>query len=83
MQILRNISGLMKVRVITIVVLSSIFGYFIGFGNESVSFLEIMGLSLGGFLTTGAANAINQLLEYKKGMQKCREPKTDYCQLGR
>lgn len=66
MQILRNIGGLMKVRVTTIVVLSSIFGYFIGIGDESVSFLEILGLSLGGFLTTGAANAINQLLEYKR-----------------
>ncbi len=66
MLILRNIVGLIKVRVTTIVVLSSVFGYFIGIGDESTSFLEIMGLSLGGFLTTGAANAINQLLEYKR-----------------
>ena len=56
----------MKVRITTIVVLSSIFGYFIGIGDESVSILEIIGLSIGGFLTTGAANAINQLLEYKR-----------------
>jgi len=66
MQILRNISGLMKLRVTTIVVLSSIFGYFLGLGSETMSFYEILGLSLGGFLTTGAANAINQLLEYKR-----------------
>lgn len=62
----------MKVRVTTIVVLSSIFGYFIGIGDASVSFLEIMGLSVGGFLTTGAANAINQLLEYKRDAKMLR-----------
>jgi protoheme IX farnesyltransferase len=63
MQFIKDFGKLIKFRVNVIVVLSSIFGYLIGVGSGNVSFYVILGLSLGGFFTTGAAHAINQLIE--------------------
>ncbi len=65
MQIIKDFGKLIKFRVNVIVVISSIFGYLIGNGAHDISFLQILGLSLGGFFTTGAAHAINQIFERK------------------
>ena len=65
MQKIKDFGKLVKFRVNIIVVLSSIFGYFIASGSESIIFTELLGLALGGFFTTGAAHAINQLFETK------------------
>ncbi len=65
MQILKDFSNLIKFRVNIIVVISSIFGYLIGAEGTNIYFPQIIGLSLGGFFTTGAAHAINQIYERK------------------
>lgn len=63
MQRIKDFSKLVKFRVNIIVVLSSIFGYLIGTGGQNITLGEIIGLSIGGFFTTGAAHAINQIYE--------------------
>jgi len=65
MQFILDFAKLIKFRVNIIVVLSSIFGYLIGLGTTPFSFSVLIGISLGGFFTTGAAHAINQLIELK------------------
>lgn len=65
MQFLKDFGALIKFKVNLIVVLSAIFGYLIGAANGFISFWEIFGLGMGGFFTTGAAHAINQLYESK------------------
>lgn len=53
---------LVKLRLSLVVVISSVLGYVIASnGNGSLS--EIVLLVMGGFLVTGAANALNQVLE--------------------
>ena len=53
---------LVKMRLSLVVVISSVLGYVIASnGNGSLS--EILLLVMGGFLVTGAANALNQVLE--------------------
>ena len=53
---------LVKMRLSLVVVISSVLGYVIASnGNGSLS--EIVLLVMGGFLVTGAANALNQVLE--------------------
>ncbi len=52
---------LTKARLNLSVVYSAIAGYLLG--AQSVSWLEIVLISLGGFLTVGAANGFNQVLE--------------------
>ena len=63
MQIIKDFGELIKFRVNIIVVISSIFGYLIGTEGENISLFQLLGLSLGGFFTTGAAHAINQIFE--------------------
>lgn len=65
MQFLRDFGRLIKFKVNLVVVLSAVFGYLIGAANGDISFWDIFGLSMGGFFTTGAAHAINQLYESK------------------
>lgn len=59
---LGDIAQLFKVRLGSLVIFSSVIGYLIvAAGN--VDFLSLVMLSLGGFLVTGASNAINQIFE--------------------
>ncbi len=52
---------LFKVKITVFVVISSIFGYFIG--AESISFSSVIWLTIGGFFIAGSANAFNQIIE--------------------
>ncbi len=62
---IKDFGKLIKFRVNIIVVFSSLLGYFIGSQGENIQLMHIIGLSFGGFFTTGAAHAINQILERK------------------
>ncbi len=53
---------LTKVRLSLVVVVSSVLGYII-VANGSGNVVDILKLTIGGFLVTGAANALNQVLE--------------------
>lgn len=53
---------LIKLRLSLVVVLSSVFGYVI-VSQSDFSWLQLLTLVLGGFLVTGAANALNQVFE--------------------
>ncbi|MFT4678848.1 MAG: protoheme IX farnesyltransferase [Flavobacteriales bacterium] len=57
----RDISELFKLRLASLVVFSSVLGYFIGV--ETFAFGPFIALCLGGFLLTGASNAFNQVWE--------------------
>jgi protoheme IX farnesyltransferase len=59
---LKDYVMLVKLRLSLVVVISSVLGYMIaakGAGNV----IDIIKISIGGFLVTGAANALNQVLE--------------------
>jgi heme o synthase len=57
----RDISELFKLRLASLVVFSSVLGYFIG--ATTFSFGPFIALCVGGFLLTGASNAFNQVWE--------------------
>jgi protoheme IX farnesyltransferase len=57
-----DLSMLLKIRLSTIVVLTSIIAFIIASGGEFV-FTDMLLLAIGGFLVTGAANTLNQVLE--------------------
>lgn len=57
----REYMALMKLRLSSSVVFSSVIGYLLG--ASSVRFLDLTILTLGGVMVTGAANAFNQLIE--------------------
>ena len=65
MQLIKDFGRLIKFRVNIIVVFSSILGYLIGAHGENIQLTHLLGLSFGGFFTTGAAHAINQIIERK------------------
>ncbi|HAW51491.1 MAG TPA: protoheme IX farnesyltransferase, partial [Flavobacteriales bacterium] len=52
---------LFKLRLNLMVVISSVLGYYIGL--QSFELLAFVSLLLGGFLVTGASNAMNQIIE--------------------
>ncbi|MBI2280160.1 MAG: protoheme IX farnesyltransferase [Bacteroidetes bacterium] len=54
-------SALFKLKITVFVVISAIFGYFIGASEFSV--LAVLSLTIGGFFITSAANAFNQIIE--------------------
>lgn len=62
---LKDFGNLIKFKVNVIVVFTSIIGYLIASKGHGINILEIAGLGLGGFFTTGASHAINQILERK------------------
>lgn len=62
---LKDFGNLIKFKVNVIVVFTSIIGYLIASKGQDINIFEIIGLGLGGFFTTGAAHAINQILERK------------------
>ncbi len=55
-------SMLVKVRLSALVVFSAVMAYLIAAGG-SIAWLEVLLLGIGGFLITGAANTMNQVLE--------------------
>ena len=59
---LRAYFTLLKARLTLLVSLSAAFGYTMAIGS-SFSWLELLGISLGGFLVTGASNVLNQVFE--------------------
>jgi heme o synthase len=63
--VLKDFGNLIKFKVNVIVVFTSIIGYLIASKGHDIDIFEIIGLGLGGFFTTGAAHAINQILERK------------------
>ena len=60
---LTDMAALVKFRLSATVVLSSVLAYLIALGGAGVSAWNIVVLTLGGFLTTAAANVLNELLE--------------------
>jgi protoheme IX farnesyltransferase len=64
-QVLKDFGNLIKFKVNVVVVLTSILGYFMASKGQNVQVSELLGLSFGGFFTTGAAHAINQIIERK------------------
>lgn len=61
---------ILKIKITSFVVISAVFGYFIG--ASSFAFSEVFFLIIGGFLVTGSANAFNQIIErnYDKLMDR-------------
>lgn len=60
---LRAYSALVKVRLATLVVFSAIFGYMMAPTVAGFDVTTLLFLALGGFLVTGASNALNQIFE--------------------
>ena len=62
---------LVKLPLTTVVVFTSVMGFAIAAGG-AIQFLPLLILGLGGFMITGAANALNQILErdYDKLMER-------------
>lgn len=58
---LQSYVQLTKIKLTTFVTISAVFGYFIGAASYSV--VDIIVLTIGGFLITGASNAYNQVIE--------------------
>lgn len=59
---LKDYSQLIKFRLTFTVVLSSIFGYLIGY-TGSLNWVEITALIVGGFLVVASSNGLNQIIE--------------------
>lgn len=57
----KSYAALFKLKITVFVVISAIFGYFIGATEFSV--LAVLSLTIGGFFITSAANAFNQIIE--------------------
>ena len=58
-----DVAALVKFRLSATVVLSSVLAYVVALNGASVSWYAVTVLSAGGFLTTAAANILNELLE--------------------
>jgi len=68
---IQDYSQLVKLRLSSLVVFSSVVTYFTA-NHGTVNWLEVSMLALGGFMVTGAANGINQVIEkdYDKLMHR-------------
>lgn len=69
---LADVGALVKFRLSATVVLSSVLAYLVALGSVSFSWWPITVLTLGGFLTTAAANILNELLEKDYDRQMAR-----------
>ncbi len=58
-----DLAALVKFRLSATVVLSSVLAYLVALGGASVNWWAVLVLTGGGFLTTAAANVLNELLE--------------------
>ncbi|MCG8332107.1 MAG: heme o synthase [Chitinophagales bacterium] len=63
LQKVQDYKMLVKFRLTMTVVFSSIFAFLIATSEGSINWLAVSILALGGFLVTGSANALNQVLE--------------------
>lgn len=68
---IRDYAQLIKMRLALTVVFSSVMAYLIGLGG-SIEWLPLLILAAGGFLITGAANTLNQVLEREYDAQMKR-----------
>ena len=59
---LQDYNQLIKFRLTFTVVLSSVFGYLIGFSGE-LNWTELWALIIGGFLVVASSNGLNQMVE--------------------
>lgn len=62
-QRLADMSALVKFRLSATVVLSSVLAYLVALGGTAFAWWPVVVLTMGGFLTTAAANILNELLE--------------------
>ena len=69
---LADLAALVKFRLSATVVLSSVLAYFIALGSVGFSWWAVIVLTGGGFLTTAAANVLNELLEKDYDTQMAR-----------
>lgn len=58
-----DLAALVKFRLSATVVLSSVLAYLVALGGSGFSWFAVAVLTAGGFLTTAAANVLNELLE--------------------
>lgn len=67
---LKCYAQILKLKITVFVVISAVFGYFIGATAFNLS--EVISLIIGGFLVTGSANTFNQIIErnYDKLMKR-------------
>jgi protoheme IX farnesyltransferase len=70
----KNLFMLLKPRLSFLVAFSSAFGYVLGFSGAGINYTILAFLSLGGFLVSGSAVTINQILEveYDKKMDRTK-----------
>lgn len=69
---LRDFSALVKLRLSLTVVLSSVLAYLVALSPGGFSWWALFVLFAGGFLTTGAANVLNEILERDYDRQMAR-----------
>jgi len=71
---LKNLFVLLKPRLSFLVAFSSAFGYVLGFSGSGINYVTLSFLSLGGFLVSGSAVIINQIIEieYDKKMDRTK-----------
>jgi len=63
MKSLKSFGELIKLKLSLLVLFSAFVGYYIGLGGRIISASELIFFLIGGFLVTGAANSVNQILE--------------------
>jgi protoheme IX farnesyltransferase len=61
-ELIEDYKQLVKLRLNLLVVFSTVLGYLIG-NSTDINFFQLFILAFGGFLTVGAANGINQIIE--------------------
>ncbi len=62
-QQLSDFAALVKFRLTATVVLSSVLAYLVALGGAGINWWAVLVLTSGGFLTTAAANVLNEILE--------------------
>ena len=72
---LTDLAALVKFRLSATVVLSSVLAYLVALGDAGFSWWAVVVLTAGGFLTTAAANILNEVLEkdYDREMTRTRQ----------
>jgi len=60
---LKDIAQLMKLRLSSLVILSSVLGYLLAINANTFSIFSLLILVVGGILVTGASNGFNQVIE--------------------
>lgn len=62
----KDVAALFKLRLTSLVVVSAMLGYGLGIPAGAFSLMDLMLLTLGGLLVTGASNAFNQVIEIEQ-----------------